>query len=192
MTLDRADKPDRAEVSEALDLALEQSHEVKAKVETCADELATANEIMKEKIAGGATVLSAHQTLAAGTTVEGKVQECADDLQEVTETLAQGIEELAQTEIALTKSRGILADTQAALAISQEEERDVRRRADQKRRHSHVPREKSRRQLRVLRRPRASIRPGPNVAPSILFSRVSSGRKAAYRRLSLPRECLVA
>ncbi len=129
MTLDRADKSDRAEVSEALDLALEQSHEVKAKVETCADELATANEIMKEKIAGGVTVLSAHQTLAAGTTVEGKVQECADDLQEVTETLAQGIEDLAQTEIALTESRGILADTQAALAISQEEERDARRRA---------------------------------------------------------------
>jgi len=129
MTLDHADKAGRAEVSDALDLALEQSHDVKAKVETCADGLATANEIMKDKIAGGTTVLSAHQTLAAGTTVEGKVQECADDLQEVTETLAQGIEDLAQTESALTESRAILAATQAALVISREEERDARRRA---------------------------------------------------------------
>jgi diguanylate cyclase (GGDEF)-like protein len=129
MILDRVDKTGRADASDALDLALEQSHEVKAKVETCADELATANEIMKEKIAGGTTVLSATQTLLAGTTVESKVQECADDLQEVTETLAQGIEDLAQTEIALTQSKDILADTQAALAISQEEEREARRRA---------------------------------------------------------------
>ena len=129
MTSDRVEKTGRADAPDALDLALEQSHEVKAKVETCADDLATANEIVKEQIAGGTTLLSAHETLLAGTTVESKVQECADDLHEVTETLAQGIEDLAQTEIALTESREILADTQAALAISQEEERDARRRA---------------------------------------------------------------
>lgn len=129
MTPDRADRTGRTDAPDALGLALEQSHEVKAKVETCADELATANEIMKDKIAGGTTVLSAHQTLQAGTTVESKVQECADDLHEVTETLAQGIENLAQTEAALTESREVLADTQAALAVSQEQERAARRRA---------------------------------------------------------------
>ena len=58
------------------------------------------------------------------------MQECADDLHEVTETLAQGIEDLAQTEIALTESREMPRGyAQAALAISQEEERDARRRA---------------------------------------------------------------
>jgi len=57
------------------------------------------------------------------------VQECADDLHAVTETLAQGIDDLEQTEIALTESREILADTQAALVVSQEEERNARRRA---------------------------------------------------------------
>ncbi len=129
MTSDRVAKTNRADAPDALDLALEQSHEVKAKVETCADDLATANEIVKAQIAGGTTTLSAHQTLQVGTTVESKVQECADDLHEVTETLAQGIEDLAQTEIALTESREMLADTQAALAISQQEERDARRRA---------------------------------------------------------------
>jgi diguanylate cyclase len=129
MTSDRIDKTGCSEAPAALDLALEQSHEVKAKVETCADDLATANEIVKEQIAGGTTLLSAHETLLAGTTVESKVQECADDLHEVTVTLAQGIDDLAQTEIALTESREILADTQAALVISQEGERDARRRA---------------------------------------------------------------
>ena len=129
MAAGRVEKAGRADAPDALDLALEQSHEVKAKVETCADDLATANESLKEDIAGGTTVLSAQKTLLAGTTVESKVQECADDLQEVTETLAKGIDDLAQTEIALTESREILADTQAALAISQEDERAARRRA---------------------------------------------------------------
>lgn len=129
MRPDRIDQTDRDNAPAALDLALAQSQEVKAKVEACADDLATANVIVKEKIAGGTTLLSAHKTLLANTIVEGKVQECADDLQEVTETLAQGIDDLAQTEIALTESREILADTQEALAISQEEEREARRRA---------------------------------------------------------------
>ena len=129
MTSDRDEETGRPDAPDALDLALEQSHEVKAKVETCADDLATANEIVKAQIAGGTTLLSAHQTLLVGTSVESKVQECADDLHVVTETLAQGIEDLAQTEVALTESREVLADTQAALAISQQEERDARRRA---------------------------------------------------------------
>jgi diguanylate cyclase (GGDEF)-like protein len=129
MTSGRVETAGRVDAPAALDLALEQSHEVTAKVESCADDLAAANELMKEGIAGGTTMLSARETLLAGTTVESKVQECADDLHEVTEILAQGIDELAQTEIALTESREILAETQAALATSQGEERDARRRA---------------------------------------------------------------
>ena len=129
MTSLRAENTGGADAPDALDLALEQSNVVKAKVETCAEDLAAANEGVKEQIAGGTTLLSAHETLLVGTTVESKVQECADDLHEVTETLARGIEELAQTEIALTESREVLADTQAALAISREDERAARRRA---------------------------------------------------------------
>lgn len=129
MTARSPDSADRNAAPAALDLALEQSQEVKAKVEACADDLATANDIVKEKIAAGTTLLSAHKTLAASTTVESKVQECADDLHEVTETLAQGIEDLAQTENALAESREILADTRLALANARKEERDARRRA---------------------------------------------------------------
>ncbi len=129
MTPDRDAKAGRTDTPDALDLALEQSHEVKAKVEACAEDLATANEIVKEKIAGGTTLLSAHKTLLASTAVESQVQEAADDLHEVTETLAQGIEDLEKTELALARSEEVLADTQAALAISQIEEKDARRRA---------------------------------------------------------------
>jgi diguanylate cyclase len=129
MTTDRVEKTPSGDAADALDRALEQSHEVKAKVETCADDLAAANEVMEEQIAGGTTQLSAKKTLLAGKTVEDKVQECADDLHEVTETLAQGIDDLAQTEIALTESREKLVETQAALVVSQQEERDARRRA---------------------------------------------------------------
>lgn len=70
MTSARVEMAARADAPDALDLALEQSHEVKAKVETCADELATANDNLKDEIAGGTSVLSAHETLLAGTTVE--------------------------------------------------------------------------------------------------------------------------
>lgn len=129
MASDQVEESGRADAPDAFDLALKQSREVKAKVETCADDLATANEIMKANIAVGTTMLSAHATLLAGTTVEGTVQECADDLHELTEILAQGVDDLAQAEIELTESRVTLATTRAALAISQGEEREARRRA---------------------------------------------------------------
>lgn len=129
MTSDQTVNQGRIAAPDALDLALEQSHEVKAKVEACADDLASANDIVKEKILNGATMLSAHKTLPANTTVESKVQDCADDLHEVTETLAQGIDDLEKTEIALTQSREVLADTRAALAMSQVEERKARQEA---------------------------------------------------------------
>jgi diguanylate cyclase (GGDEF)-like protein len=129
MTSDRVLKKGRTEAPDALDLALEKSHDVKEKVEACADDLASANEVIKGQIAAGTTVLAADATLIASATVESRVQECADDLHEVTETLAQGIDDLAHTAIALTESREILADTQAALVISLEAEREARRRA---------------------------------------------------------------
>jgi diguanylate cyclase (GGDEF)-like protein len=129
MTRDRNHSAAAVDKADALAVALEQSQDVKAKVEACADELASANDIVKKKIAEGATTLSAHKALANTERAESKVQECADDLHEVTETLAQGIDDLKQTEIALAKARDALADTEAALATAQEEEKKARRRA---------------------------------------------------------------
>lgn len=120
----------------ALELALEQSHEVKAKVEACADDLSAANEDVKRRIAEGATTLSAHKALRQSEAVEGQVQEAADDLHQVTETLAEGIDDLRQTEIALAGAQEALADSEtalanseAALATSQQAEREAIRRS---------------------------------------------------------------
>ena len=75
---------------DALGTALEQSHDVKAKVEAVADELASANDGAKDRIAEGATTLPAAQVLETGLAVERTVQEVAGDLQQVTRNLAHG------------------------------------------------------------------------------------------------------
>lgn len=128
-------KPDPArlranpEAPVALNAALEKSHEVKEKVEACAEDLGAANDSVKKSIDQGATTLSAKEALRNGERVEAKVQECADDLSEVTDTLAQGIQELEQVEIALRRSRAALAETEAALAAAQAEEKQATLRA---------------------------------------------------------------
>ena len=95
--------------------ALEQSHEVKAKVESCAGDLMLVNESAKQTIAGGATTLPAKETLEHNEAVEAKVQECAEDLESVTTTLAQGIDELRLVEAELARSTTALAETSASL-----------------------------------------------------------------------------
>lgn len=110
----------------ALDRALVQSHDVRDKVEACADDLASKNEAIKQQISQGGNTLPAHESLREGEVVEAKVQECADDLHQVTETLAKGVEDLRQVEVALASSRMALAQTESSLADSQEEERRSR------------------------------------------------------------------
>lgn len=110
----------------ALELALARSNEVRDKVEECAGDLASKNDSIKEQISRGETTLPAHESLHEGEVVEAKVQECADDLQEVTETLAKGVEDLKKVEVALASSRKALARTELSLADSQEVERRSR------------------------------------------------------------------
>lgn len=113
----------------ALERALEQSHDVKEKVEACAQDLASANEDVKQEIARGATMLPAIKTLEDSENLEAKVQECADDLLGVTDTLAQGIEDLKHIEIALTRARTSLVETEHALTTAQAEEKKATQRA---------------------------------------------------------------
>ena len=99
----------------ALALALEQTHDVKEKVKLCADSLGSSSDIAKKKIAEGTNPLSARKSLANNERVQYEMQECADDLHEVTETLADGIGEMKeQTKIALVESQNALANTEAA------------------------------------------------------------------------------
>ena len=115
-----------SEEAASLELALEQSREVKAKVEECADDIAHKNLLVKATIASGATTLSAHEALEASTDVESKVQECADDLHEVTETLAKGVDDQRQTEAELAEARQALTESQAELALAKEGEKEAR------------------------------------------------------------------
>jgi diguanylate cyclase len=114
----------------ALALALEQTHDVKGKVELCADSLGSSNDIAKKTIAEGANPLSAHKSLANNERVQREVQECADDLHVITEILADGIGETKeQTKIALTKSHKALANAAAALVTAEEEKNEAHLRA---------------------------------------------------------------
>jgi len=113
----------------ALEQALEQSHDVKAKVEACAEDLALKNEAVQQEIVNGATTLPADQALQDNQVVEATVQECADDLEEVTATLARGIADIKQVGIALNRSRAALAETETALLTAQEDERHATLRA---------------------------------------------------------------
>jgi diguanylate cyclase (GGDEF)-like protein len=106
-----------------LDTALDQSHEVKAEVEACADDLATANDVVKARMADGVTEVPAAQALRNGRAVELRMQGCADDLQQVTDNLAHGVAEVKAVEQALDRSRAALLESEAALAASRNAER---------------------------------------------------------------------
>ena len=112
-----------SQVLHALDTALDQSHGVKAEVEAVAEDLVSANEQAKARIADGATTLPAAEALQDGLTVERRVQAVAADLQEVTDNLARGVGEVKAVELALNRSREALAESEAALAASREAER---------------------------------------------------------------------
>ncbi len=113
----------------ALEQALEQSHDVQAKVEACAEDLAQKNEAAQQEITNGATTLSADQALQDSQVVEATVQECADDLDEVTDTLARGIADIKHVKVALTRSRVALVEAETALLTAQEDERHATLRA---------------------------------------------------------------
>jgi diguanylate cyclase (GGDEF)-like protein len=134
LSLVTAEAPMPPMAAVALEQALEQSHEVKAKVESCADDLALANSNAKQTMAAGSKTLPARQTLDKSEAVETKVQECAEDLDSVTRTLAQGIDELKHVEAALARSRTALAET----TVSLESARSGEERANLRALHDHT------------------------------------------------------
>jgi diguanylate cyclase (GGDEF)-like protein len=113
----------------ALEVALDQSHEVKTKVEACASDLATINGLAKDRIKEGETMLPAADSLENSVAVEVQVQECADDLKQVTDNLAQGVGQVREVEQALKRSHKALAESETALATSRQAERAASRRA---------------------------------------------------------------
>ncbi len=92
--------------------ALDQSEQVKDKVEQCAAELSSVNAVLKEEVADGVPLDQVERALDMSEEVEVKVQQCAEDLAIVNDALAEEIDarhklesQLSRSEAALSKSK---------------------------------------------------------------------------------------
>ena len=99
--------------------ALDQSEQVKGKVEQCAAELSSVNAVLKEEIADGVPLHVVESALDMSEEVEVKVLQCAEDLATVNDALAEEIDERKDLEHQLSKSA-------AALSQSKVQERKLR------------------------------------------------------------------
>ncbi len=106
--------------------ALNQSEQVKGKVEECAQELATVNEVLTEEISQHLPLEQVEEALVQSQEVEVKVKECADDLSLVNQALAQEIRQRKKLERELAGSKLDLADSQAELSDTQMQEKAAR------------------------------------------------------------------
>lgn len=110
-----------------LENALEKNQEVKEKVEDRAVELSIAHETVKKEFASGLTLQQAKKACPQNESVEGKVQECADELREVKNALAEQINdhdklnhELVETRQKLAAVKNILCSMRNVLTATQE------------------------------------------------------------------------
>jgi len=106
--------------------ALNQSEQVKEKVQECAEELSSVNEVLKHEITEHLPLEQVERALHQSEEVEAKVQECADDLSLVNQTLAEEIRQRKKLERKLAESKSELAETQAELSDTQVQEKRAR------------------------------------------------------------------
>jgi len=106
--------------------ALNQSEQIKGKVEECAQELSSVNAVLKEEITDKLPLEQVERALLQSEQVEDKVQECADDLSQVNQVLTEEIRERRKLERKLAVSQIELADTQAELSDTQAQEKLTR------------------------------------------------------------------
>jgi diguanylate cyclase (GGDEF)-like protein len=110
----------------ALAAALNQSEHVKDKVEECAQELSTINNVLKQEAHHHLPLEQVQQALQQSEEVEIKVQECADDLSVVNQVLSVEIRERKKLERKLAENKIELADTQVELSEAQTQEKHAR------------------------------------------------------------------
>lgn len=109
----------QVQVPAPLTRALDQSEQVRDKVEECAAELSSVNAVLKEEITDGVPLDQVERALDMSEGVEVKVQQCAEDLAAVNDALAEEIDERKDLEHQLSK-------TTAALSRSKAQERKSR------------------------------------------------------------------
>jgi diguanylate cyclase len=98
-------------VTAPLSRALDQSEQVKDKVEECAVELSAVNAVLKEEVSEGVTVDEVERALALSEEVEVKVQQCAEDLATVNDALAEEIDQRNSLEHQLSESAVALSES---------------------------------------------------------------------------------
>lgn len=91
--------------------ALNQSEQVKLKVETCAQELALVNTVLKEELEDHLSLEEIQGALTQSEEIEDKVQECAEDLHAINTALAKEIKERKKLEQKLSDSEAEEAKT---------------------------------------------------------------------------------
>ena len=106
--------------------ALNRSVQVKGKVEECAQELSSVNEVLKQEVTDHLPLAQVEQALDQSENVEDKVRECADDLSVVNDALAKEIRERKKLERKLADSKSELADTRSELSDTQDQEKEAR------------------------------------------------------------------
>jgi diguanylate cyclase len=106
--------------------ALQQSEQIKDKIEECAQELSSINQVLKEEITEHLPLEQIEQALQKSEEVEDKVQESADELSLVNQALGEEIRERRKLERKLAVSQIELADTQAELSDTRVQEKQAR------------------------------------------------------------------
>src|SRR5688572_22932802 len=126
MNPDAIESPAALRRAPALVTALNQSEQVKDKVEECAQELSSVNNVLKQEANQHLSIAQVQQALHQSEEVEIKVQECADDLSVVNQALTEEIRERKKLERILAENKIELEDTQAELSDVQVQEKRSR------------------------------------------------------------------
>lgn len=113
-------------VASPLVSVLNDSEQIQAKVEECAQELSSVNAVITNEIIDHLPLVLIEQALEQSEKVEDKVQECADDLSLVNQALTDEINQRRKLERKLAVSEFELADTRAELADTQLQEKKAR------------------------------------------------------------------
>lgn len=107
-----------------LDEALSQTQDVRARLDSGAQELFVIKEVLKQELPAEVQTGDVAQALEKHGELEEKVQECADDLQDVTKTLAAEVARRRQLERTLDETRADLAGSEAELAARRRDDVD--------------------------------------------------------------------
>ncbi|MGJ7495976.1 hypothetical protein ACSFA8_12920 [Variovorax sp. RT4R15] len=115
-----ATEPTRSpETTAPLDAALAQTQDVQARLNSGAQELFVIKEVLKQELPADARTGDVAQALEKHDALEEAVQECADDLEDVSQALAQEVARREKLEKKLTETRADLADIEAEMAAHQ-------------------------------------------------------------------------